>query len=148
MTKTRIKSIYLMDDSSDEIYMTRLMLERGRSGLDFRGFQNVNAFFEFLAFDIEFDPLSAIIIVDMNIGLDRGTDLINRIRKLKDGNLVTAGITTGSEDPLERSTAMRSGADFFVGKPIDINVLKDICDQVKYLSIECNSDGMFEIFRS
>jgi CheY-like chemotaxis protein len=144
MAGRRIKRLHFIDDSSDEHVITRILLKRSGLDLDYQGHETPDAFFS--AMDELAEETPEIVVVDLNLVVDNGIDVVRRIKAdvRFDGALV--GICTGSEDPADRKSALDAGADFFVTKPLSKDTLNAIAKATGRLTLKTRQDGITEIY--
>lgn len=133
-----ISQIHLIEDSDDEVFIARLLLEAEGIGLKILHYSDLEAFETYLATA----PVSEIklILVDMNMPTMRGDTLIQILRGRTDLDGAIIGMCSGSEDPADKRSALNAGAVFFAQKPVDRACLQYICDQVPSLHFEMDSE--------
>ena len=139
--------VYMIDDSDDESYMTHLYFDRQQVGPTLKHFYDLSAFVDHVTESDEFDPIGSILVVDLNLRSRKGTDLIEEIRGEGWGVELVAGICSGSEDPADQRSAIAAGADFFVGKPLDRDMVSRICEIEPRLEASSDSDQPLTIDR-
>lgn len=143
MAHSRIEQIYLIDDSNDEVFMAKIFFKRQKIGASLRTFSNLEDLYDALQVGAGFDPNTALIVIDLNLTVCKGTEGVAYIRKLDIGPDVLVGISTGSEDSADRQLAEDVGADFFVGKPLNRDTLVDIVQAVPALSAQDEGDVLY-----
>lgn len=148
MPEIAIQNLYLIDDSDDEVFMTKLLFKRRKIDLALIAFSRLDQFYDFVRNDPAFDPKSSITLIDLNLTLSKGTEGITALRAMEIGPDMLLGIATGSEDPADRLLAKEAGSDFFVGKPLDRELLKQICESVETLNYSSDASDMFRITRT
>lgn len=147
MHQQKLKKIYFIEDSSDEIFLSRMLFRHHKIKLEIEHLRNMDDFFERLRGMGEAEANEAIVVVDLNLTLTKGTEGIRRLRHLEGGTKLIAGICTGSEDPADERNSFEAGADFFVAKPLDKNSLKHICNSVSTLKMIHIEPGEVEIIK-
>lgn len=145
--RREVLSVYMIDDSDDESYMTRLFFGRQEVRPKLEHFYNFPAFLSESQGSSSFDAESSILVVDLNLRSMRGTEVIERIRKEPWGADAVAGICTGSEDPADRMDSLEAGADFFIGKPLDRARLQEICEIDPRLDASTDHEQPLSIWR-
>ncbi len=138
---SRVDTICLIDDSDDEAFLAQRLLKRENIQVTVESFHSLEQFNEYTASHPNFSTAHAMLIVDLYLGIDLGTDVIPRITATYPGLIV--GMSTGSCDPGDQDKAMESGAWFYVGKPLDHACLESICNQVDTLSLATSDSGAF-----
>lgn len=134
---TRIDRMVFLDDSADEIFVTRLLLQRQKVEISLEACTTVDEL-DALLEGIDTDG-TFLLVVDLNLTLCTGTDVIGMLRERTPSLPMIAGICSGSDDPADRFTALGVGSDFYVGKPLDRARLHEIAAQVE--SLEAREDG-------
>ncbi len=148
MTTRKIQTIYLIDDSDDEIFMARTFFKRQKIGADLVAFTNLDAFYHALETDPAFEADGSLVVIDLNLTVCKGTEGVAHIRTLEGGREMLVGISTGSEDPADLLQALDAGADFFVGKPLDRKTIHKIVASVPALSSLDDPDGALMLYRT
>ncbi len=147
MATRKIKTIYLVDDSDDEIFMAKIFFQRQRIGPHLITFSRLEQLYETMENSPDFEPERSLIVIDLNLTVCKGTEGIIQIRGMKAGSNVLAGISTGSEDPADRQLASDAGADFFVGKPLDRAALLTIADCTPKLTAQEDAEQTLHLYR-
>ena len=136
-----IGRLVYLEDSEDEVFLTRIVFERERVAVPLVHYPRFDA----LERDLEPGELAALddalVLVDLNLKLTDGTDAVRRLREMPAARGAVIGVCTGSEDPADRRDALAAGADFFVGKPLDTACLERICTAVDGLETVRGPDG-------
>jgi len=120
--------------------MAKIFFKKQNIGPELIAFSRLEELYEVVLKDPEFDPNHVMIIIDLNLTVCKGTDGIIHLRKRPNGSDILMGISTGSEDPADRLHALKVGADFFVGKPLDRATLLAIADSLPKLTAQ-EDDG-------
>lgn len=138
---SRIDTVCLIDDSEDEAFLAQRLLKRENIQVAVESFHSLEQFSEYAASDPNYSTANVMLIVDLYLGIELGTDVISRATKSYPGLIV--GMSTGSCDPEVQDKAMKSGAWFYVGKPLDRTCLESICHQIESLSLVTADSGAF-----
>ena len=138
---SRIDTICLIDDSDDDAFLAQRLLKRENVQVAVESFHSLEQFSEYAASNPNYSTANAMLIVDLYLGIELGTDVISRATESYPGLIV--GMSTGSCDPGVQDKAMKSGAWFYVGKPLDRTCLVSICHQVESLSLVTSDSGDF-----
>ena len=134
MATTRITTIYLVDDSDDEIFMANIFFKKQNIGANLIAFSRLEQLYEALLAEDDLNTRQIMIVIDLHLTVCKGTEGIVQLRRMEFGDALLMGISTGSEDPADRLHALSVGADFFVGKPLDRTTLLAIADSVPSLT--------------
>ena len=144
---TTIERLVYVEDSEDEVFLTRIVFERERVGTPLVHY----ARFDALERDLESGELgslaASLVVVDLNLKLTEGTAVVRALREAPAARDAVIGVCTGSEDPADRRDALAAGADFFVGKPLDLACLERICQAVEGLRTVRDADGTLGLVR-
>ena len=147
MLQRKLKKIYFIEDSSDEIFLSRMLFRHHKIDLEIEHLRNMEDFFEKLRHMDTEQADEALVVVDLNLTLTKGTEGIRRLRHIAGGSRLIAGICTGSEDPADERSSFEAGADFFVAKPLDKNSLGHICNSVSTLSMVKSAANDIELIK-
>ena len=138
---TPVERIVYVEDSDDEVFLTRIVFDRERVAPELVHYPRFDA----LEADLEGGRLggldASLVLVDLNLKLTKGTDAVRRLRAMPAAADAVIGVCTGSEDPADRRDAEDAGADFFVGKPLDTACLERISALVPRLELVRAPDG-------
>lgn len=148
MTAKQIQTVYLIDDSDDEIFMAKTFFKRQKIAAKLIAFTNLDAFYEAMVDDPTFEPDTSLVVIDLNLTVCKGTEGVAHIRTMDAGKDILMGISTGSEDPADLLHAMDAGANFFAGKPLDRKTIEKIVASVPHLSSQEDPDGALLLFRA
>ena len=144
---TNVARIVYVEDSEDEVFLTRIVFGRERVSPELVHY----ARFDALERDLENGALpelaETLFVLDLNLKVSKGTDAVRRLRTLPVAASALIGVCTGSEDPADRRDAEEAGADFFVGKPLDAACLSRICHSVPALEIRRAPGGALHLAR-
>ncbi|MEM8839233.1 MAG: response regulator [Pseudomonadota bacterium] len=89
----------------------------------------------------------ALVLFDLNLPCESGLDGIRRLRAINRMSGIVTGICSGSDDPTDQRRAAAGGADFFVGKPLDVAAWQEICRSVSDLDLVETAGGVFDLVR-
>jgi len=143
-----LSTLYYVDDSDDEIFLSRVLFKRQKIDLEIVHF---STFQRFLEHSMELEPellAGTLTVVDLNLTISKGTEGIRTFRGRPEGSRYVIGICSGSEDPADRQLAFDSGADFFVPKPLNRDRLSDICASRADLSLAEDAEGRLYVSRA
>jgi len=133
MKRERVADIHFIEDSEDEVFISRLLLKSQNVDVNVVHYPSYDAF---IASRIAPEPDRPVILfVDLNLPEIKGTEIIRRIHDSGKYPHVVSGICTGSEDPADRLSADKVGARFFIQKPLDLNALQRVCGVIEGLEI-------------
>jgi CheY-like chemotaxis protein len=119
MPKFRPARVVVIDDNRDDLVLMRLALRRAGLALDFEAFRTGDAFLSAMAARGEAGAAPPdLALVDLNLPMTRGADVIRRTRTAPWGRAMTLGVCSGSTDPADRAECAAAGAAFFVSKPV------------------------------
>lgn len=127
--------------------MAKVFFKRQNIGAALKAFTKLEDLYDTLHPSAGFDANGALIVLDLNLTVCKGTEGVEHIRRLPIGPDLLIGISTGSEDPADKQLAADVGADFFVGKPLHRKTLLAIANSVPQLSTQ-EEAGVLELFRS
>lgn len=130
-----IHKVFYIDDSEDEFFLSRLLFRSQRVDIELVCFADFDDFLDDFQSRSPEEVEKAIVVVDMNLTVIKGTEGIERLRQTPMGKGVIVGVCTGSEDPADMRSAFTAGADFFVPKPLDRDCITRICKAVPTLDL-------------
>jgi response regulator RpfG family c-di-GMP phosphodiesterase len=130
-----INTLYFIDDSEDEKFLTELLFESQKIQLTLKHFDNVSKFEDFFIENSLSLNAVDLLVVDLNMPIKNGIDTIKYLKSKDQYNALIMGICTGSEDPADRESAMSVGAEFFIKKPLDKKALERVCNLVPVLKL-------------
>lgn len=148
MSELVLRKVFFIDDSGDEIFLSRLLFDRHGIDLTVEHFRAMDRFLDMLQGMDPVDARECLIVVDLNLTVGKGTEGLRQLRDLPGGGDLIAGICSGSEDPADAQNAYEAGADYFVGKPLDIHSLRAICDSVEALEMRGNEKTGITLVRT
>ena len=143
-----IDELHFIDDSSDEIMITRMILKKDAVAASLQSYFRFDEFQDYLKDRSKRDFSSWIVAIDLNLGVSSGIDAIRSIRQERNYDRLIAGICTGSDDPKDRRDSLEAGADFFVTKPLRGVALEKICGAVSELSLHTDDNQAVRIMRA
>ena len=80
MLQRKLKKIYFIEDSSDEIFLSRMLFRHHKIDLEIEHLRNMEDFFEKLRHMDTEQADEALVVVDLNLTLTKGTEGIRRLR--------------------------------------------------------------------
>lgn len=147
MSKKAIKRIIYIDDSTDEFFLSRMLFKAERVNIDLDCYPDVDVFLAQVSGEKENALDDAIVVLDLNLTVIKGTEGVSLIRKEVFGREAIIGICTGSDDPADMKLADEAGADFYVTKPLDRSSLLEICESTAALCYTVSPDGVTMVER-
>lgn len=138
-----IKAIYFVDDSDDEVFISKLAFKQQSLQLEMHHFYDLDSFFDFLEQRTVQELVESLTVLDLNLTLSRGTDGVERIRAQPHLADHIVGICSGSDDPADRLAALSAGAAFFIAKPMNREALEAICSTIDSLHLENRGEQSF-----
>lgn len=135
MAIRNIKTLYFIDDSEDEKFLTELLFESQKIQLDLKHFDNVSKFEDFFIESSMCPNDADLLVVDLNMPIKNGIDTIRYLKSKDQYNSLIMGICTGSEDPADKENSISAGAEFFIKKPLDKTALERVCNSVPILKL-------------
>lgn len=143
MDDRQIRDIHFLEDSDDEVFISRLKLKSQRMDLRLHHYGNASDLKKAIA--VSSGTLPLVVFVDFNLPGMKGTDVIADILKHRADDNIIIGICSGSEDPADRRHASEVGAHFFVGKPLDRRAIESVCEITQALAIRQNEDKTYSL---
>lgn len=143
MGKQRVEAVHFIDDSDDEIFLTKILFSKEKIAprlLHYSSFEGFRAALDSAARD---EPM--LVCVDLNMPSMKGTEIIASVLADTTRPPMIIGICSGSEDPADKLNAKRVGARFFVQKPLNRAALRAICSVTDELSFEVTPDDTFTL---
>jgi len=141
----KIETIYFVEDTDDEVWLSRLHFKYQKINVALERQRDFEELAVALAARDALTGLGILVVIDLNLTVTTGIEVLRDIRSHPVFNGLIAGICTGSEDPADEKNAREAGADFFIGKPLELKSLLQICDRIDGLSLEENSSGSFDL---
>lgn len=139
MTETAIREIHYLEDSDDEVFLSRLLFETEKIDLKLIHHVSVESLEKAIAKSDGKEP--ALVAIDLNMPVMKGTEVIQHVLTKTMSDKLFMGICSGSEDPADQKNAIQVGARFFVHKPLDSRCLQHICSFCEELEYRID-DGM------
>lgn len=143
MAKRRVEAVHFIDDSDDEIFLTKILFSKEKIAPRLMPYSSFERFRDALGAAAPDEPM--LVCVDLNMPSMKGTDIIASVLADKDRPPVIIGICSGSEDPADKLNAKRVGARFFVQKPLNRAALRAICSVTEELSFDVGADDTFTL---
>lgn len=143
MPDRQIKDIHFLEDSDDEVFISRLKLKSQKVDIHLHHYGSPADLKK--AISVPSGDLPVVVFIDFNLPGMKGTEVIADILKHNAGDKIIIGICSGSEDPADRRHAREVGARFFVGKPLDRKALENVCEIIQELTIRQNEDKTFSL---
>jgi len=111
--------IVLVEDNPADVLLFRKALQEKGIAFDLTCFEDGEQALKSLAQEGQDEP--DIILLDMNLPIFDGGEILRRIRSIPRLDHVPVAILTSSESPLDRDRASLLGADRYINKPIALN---------------------------
>ena len=143
MVEQTIRDIHYLEDSDDEVFLCRLVLESEK--MNVRLIHHLQVDTLEAALHERNDEQVTLVIVDFNMPGIKGPDAISRVLSSCDAQNLIIGICSGSEDPADKQASLKVGARFFVYKPLNTKSIKQICELCEELDIAKDNDGVRSI---
>ncbi|EFL87679.1 putative two-component response regulator protein [Ahrensia sp. R2A130] len=131
-----IPEIHYLDDSDDEAFISKLLLERQQVSVRLKHHVTYASLKAAMKKRDADQPM--VILVDLNMPGINGNEALKLIDKEFGDARLIAGMCSGSDDPADRQNAFKAGAHFFVNKPLDKQCLAAICGVIDQLHITEN----------
>ena len=147
MAGTDITKIFFVDDSDDELFISRLSFTQDSIEVELEHFFDLDAYFRTLDHCTIGELKSSITVLDLNLTVGRGTDGVKRVRAQPHLSSLIIGICSGSDDPADRQDAHDAGGNFFISKPLNLLALESISEAVDDLYTE-ERDGKRYLVRT
>lgn len=142
--KQPLDTLYFIDDSDDERFLTEMLFGVEKINLKIKHFFNLQEFEDFYTHQDK-QKSFGLLIVDLNMPLQNGVQIVSHLKQsIRYANLIV-GICTGSEDPADKESASSAGADFFIQKPFDTKSLQNTCMLVPALDLITDDKGQKNI---
>jgi response regulator RpfG family c-di-GMP phosphodiesterase len=137
-----LSDIHFIEDSEDEVFISRLLLKRGKFGGALIHHTSESSFRQ--ALETKGPDAVVLAFVDLNMPGKKGTEIVAEVlEKFKDSVII--GICSGSEDPEDMRLSFLAGAHFFVNKPLARPAIEAACEAVPRLGLKENSEGNIQI---
>ncbi len=113
-------TLFYVDDSRDDLFYLDYIRKKQQIEVELFCFPTADAAFEALEKRLEgAGTLPDILIADLYMPLDSGSELVHRLRQDARYIAMRLGICSGSDAMEDRQRALASGADFYLEKPLD-----------------------------
>ena len=147
MPRHKLWNCLLIDDSEDEVFLTRRLFKRSLIDLRIHHYATGEACLADAAIGDEEVTEQSILIADLNLVTISGIDVIRSLRCTASFSTTIMGICSGSVNPADSIAARSAGADFFVEKPLNLTALEEICRSVSSLEIARTAGNRIELFK-
>lgn len=122
-----MKKVFLIDDDDDDRLLFQDAIEIINSSIECDTAINGKVAFDKLH---DSQTLPDIIFLDLNMPFMNGFDFLLQIKKEEQFNKIPIGIFTTSNYIRDREVTKVSGANFFLSKPTDFNLL---CEKLEHI---------------
>lgn len=116
------------DDDSDDLELVQDAFAQYAKNVEVVSFKDGVTALSYLQGLTKLDPLPCLVILDINMPVLNGKEVLVRLRQLEPFESVPVVLFTTSSQPQDRSFANRYGAGF-VTKPLDAKQMQIITDQ-------------------
>lgn len=114
-------TLFYIDDSRDDLFYLEYIRKKQQVHVDLFCFSTAPAAFEALEKRLEEgEGVPDILIADLYMPLDSGSELIARLRRDDRFSAMRLGVCSGSDAVEDRERALAAGADFYLEKPLDL----------------------------
>lgn len=142
-----ITTIHMIDDSEDDAYLTSEFFRRQAVGPALDHTYHYQDFLDRRELAGEFDLRRSIVVIDLNLRSQRGSDVIREFRAKHPGDDLIIGICSGSRDPEDLRVSIAAGADFYIEKPLNRAALESIASEDERLTVTSGTDEPLAISR-
>ena len=120
--------ILVVEDNDADVFLLREAVSLYKLGVELHVVENGALAIAYIekADDNDAEPCPSLCLLDMNLPLKSGTDVLRRLRASRRMAQVPAIVMTSSGSQPERDEIMRLGASAFFHKPISYNEFMDI----------------------
>lgn len=139
----KINQIQFLEDSSDEVFIARLMLRKQGYDVELVHHTDHTMLLDMLDEMPENDP--CLCVIDLNMPKVKGDEIIRLLRRRESPSHIWAGICTGSIDPADRKAGLEAGADFFEEKPLHGDTLGRIVEACDGIGVLVTDEGRIEL---
>lgn len=139
MANNYVEEIIFVDDSDDEAFVTELLLRKEKININIKHFTDYQRVIEHIDNSASNVPILA--AFDLNMPVQKGTELISQLYQEYDSSKIIAGIFSGSEDPKDRKDAFEAGAKFFIQKPMDTQFFITLMATLPQFELESDPSG-------
>lgn len=146
MPDLQVRDIHFIEDSDDEVFLARMLLDIQNVDYNLIHHTSLDAFSAAVRNLKNTEPM--IIIVDLNLPGMKGDEIVKHICQYHKREKMFVGICTGSDDPADMQRAKEVGAQFYVSKPLNLECLNKICSVSEIFNIFKISPDKVGIFVS
>lgn len=148
MNSNSIHTCVIIDDSEIDLFITRKLLERSGVNVQIQQYFSLDDYQCALVNEAANSGRHTLVVSDLYLDMNNGFDVIRSLRSMESASASLMGICSNSEDPADVGRAMEAGADFFVEKPLNVDALEAICQQVSGLELCREAEGGITLLRA
>lgn len=126
----KVNNILLVDDNSDDIFLTKLAIKKANIKSDISVVNNGEEAISLLN-KLESENLPDLILLDINLPKITGVEVLKRIKLNTLIKSIPVIVFTSSDSSLDMEDSYQYGADHFIRKPNNINDFKEIMEYIK-----------------
>jgi len=139
MAEQIIKQIHYLEDSDDEVFLSKLLLETEKMNVELIHYPEPEPLKSYIE-NRKKDEVT-LALVDLNMPKVKGTEFIKMILNPTPPENLIIGICSGSEDPADKRNSDEVRARFFVQKPLDSRCLESVCELCPELELREGGNG-------
>ena len=130
LERLKIADIVLVEDNPADVLLVRKALQEKGIAFELTCFDDGEEALKSLMREERHQP--DIILLDMNLPMFDGTEVLRRIRSKPKLDRIPVAILTSSESPTDKDRTSLLGADRYIKKPIALNdFLRDVGREVQ-----------------
>ncbi len=127
--------IWIVEDSEDEAVLLKRKLEKMGWIFSFEFFTSGEAFEtrlkQCLADEASKKDLPQLITLDLGLPGESGLELLRKIHQVQDLTSIPIIIFTASGEKEDMTASFKSGATFYLKKPLDAELLHEVLNQLR-----------------
>lgn len=132
--------IMLADDDEDDRLFFREAFEEVKINYDYTAFNDGEQLMDYL--NKKENPLPDIIFLDLNMPRKSGIECLKEIRSNERLKKISVAIYSTSSSEQDIEDTFVSGANVYIKKPNDFNMLKKILSDVVHINWQYITDGL------
>ncbi len=130
LAEDKKNNILLIDDNSDDIFLTKLAIKKANIQSDICVVNNGEEAISFLNKSGR-ENLPDLILLDINLPKITGIEVLKRIKSSTFIKSTPIIVFTSSDSSSDMEDSYQYGADYFIRKPNNINDFKEIMEYIK-----------------
>jgi two-component system, chemotaxis family, response regulator Rcp1 len=124
--------ILLAEDNQADVYLIWLALQEQDLQFEFQVIENgEQALASWEEVERAAAPRPDMVLLDLNLPMISGQDLLRRIRSRRDFDDVPVIVLTSSDSQRDRSEALELGADAYIRKPASLEEYAQVAAQIR-----------------